>query len=420
LTDELCKSIFQQADQLCEAVRDTDIPVDLLQVSTILFHGYSSQFNPLGYMNLFSNQWELEMDFVDWSGFVLSKLIEARNRNTSLDTRNFGVDEKLLAQTIFGDEFISRTDFRETAQFRGLQNAIRELENNLLIEKYHSLRWWKATNVGRKLAKDITPLWQNICQEELEADQEQLLCLINQLSPSHGEDHVCLASISHETLLSHLQWPEGIQRLSFVAQDLEQLRLIGCREYFGSLTAWATYRGLVWETRRGLTFESMFIDDLVKDWETTSVEFKSDVSTETAGQIAEFIRDVLSLATTKASGLRWMIIGFDDDTHDYIGSPNPKLTQNHIEQLLQEYTKPMVQVQYQIVDHRKGPVGKLEMFRDATHLPYKVAKSLGSQRDTRRIREGDIYVRHGSQVQPPTPEELQALQEEGDQARLNR
>ena len=112
-----------------------------------------------------------------------------------------------------------------------------------------------------------------------------------------------------------------------------------------------------------------------------------------------------------------MIIGFDDDTHEYCDPPNPKLTQNHLEQLLQEYTKPMVQVRYQVVDYQKGPVGKLEVFRDAKHLPYKVAKSLGSQNDKRRISEGGIYVRHGSQVQPPTPEELEALQEEGVLAR---
>jgi predicted HTH transcriptional regulator len=178
-------------------------------------------------------------------------------------------------------------------------------------------------------------------------------------------------------------------------------------------------RGLVWETKRGFTAEAQFIDDLVTEWETTSVEFKSDISTDTAGQIAEFIKDVLSLATTKTSGRRWMIIGFDDDTHEYCGSPNPKLTQNHLEQLLQVYTKPMVEVRYQVVDYRKEPVGKLEVFRKAKHLPYKVAKSLGSQNDKRRISEGAIYVRHGSQVQHPTPEELEALEEEGVLARRN-
>src|SRR5260370_26573148 len=106
----------------------------------------------------------------------------------------------------------------------------------------------------------------------------------------------------------------------------------------------ATYRGLVWETKRDFTIESKFIDDLVVEWETTSVEFKRDLYTDSAGQIAEFAKDVLSLATTKASGRRWMIIGFDDDTHGYDGPPNPKLTQNHLEHLLQQYTKPMVEV----------------------------------------------------------------------------
>jgi len=79
----------------------------------------------------------------------------------------------------------------------------------------------------------------------------------------------------------------------------------------------------------------------------------------------------------------------------------------------------MVQIQYKVVDYREGPVGKLEVFRDAKHLPYKVRKSLGSQTDKRRITEGDIYVRHGSQVTKPDKEEEQALQEEGNQTRAN-
>lgn len=317
------------------------------------------------------------MDFVDWCGLVLIKLIEARNTNTSLDTRNFGVDEQLLAQTIFGDEFVSQTNFRETAQFRGLQKAISELENNFFIEKYQSLRWWKATNDGRRLAKDITPLWQSICQEELEAEQEQLLRLINQLSPSHGEDHVCLTSITHETLLSYLQWPEGIKRLSFVAQDLKQLRLIGYRVFFGGLTAWATYRGLVWETRREFTLMSQFIDELVSEWETTSIEFKQELHLDTADQKAEFTKDVLSLVNTKASGKRWMIIGFNNKTHAYYGSPDQSLNQNRIEQLLSMYTTPYVDIRYEVVDYREGQVGLLEILRDPKKLPHFIAKSVG-------------------------------------------
>jgi len=57
----------------------------------------------------------------------------------------------------------------------------------------------------------------------------------------------------------------------------------------------------------------------------------------------------------------------------------------------------------------------LEVIRDPQKLPYTVARSIGEKK---RVEQGDIFVRHGSQVEKPTLYELQALQDEGDQARL--
>jgi hypothetical protein len=71
-------------------------------------------------------------------------------------------------------------------------------------------------------------------------------------------------------------------------------------------------------------------------------------------------------------------------------------------------------VRYQVVDYRAGKVGKLEILRDAKKLAYSAAKSAG---DKKRIQEGQIFVRHGSQTEPPTESELFAIREEGDRAR---
>jgi hypothetical protein len=358
------------------------------------------------------------MDFVEWCDFVLNKLIEAQDMSPEI--RSIGADQYHLARTIFGLEFTNQPEFQASTHQKAMFDAIRELEQVHLIERSAVGRLMKVTRLGRELSnsRDMIPFWQAICQERLGPEEEQLVKAVNKMSPHSTQDHAWLEEINHSLILAELGWLDDVNSLWPLVQELEQTGLIADRSRIGRrIDFQATYRGLVWETKRSFTAEAQFIDELVAEWETTSVEFKSDVSTDTAGQIAEFIKDVLSLATTKTSGRRWMIIGFDDDIHEYCDPPNPKLTQNHLEQLLQEYTKPMVQVRYQVVDYRKGPVGKLEVFRDARHLPYKVAKSLGSQNDKRRISEGAIYVRHGSQVQPPTPEELEALQEEGVLAR---
>jgi len=353
------------------------------------------------------------VNFIEWCDLILIKLIELSQKDSTV--RSIGVNHWQFTEFMLeGEPTILKEDNGSTFH-NAIVDAVTNLQDLGLVERDSQ---WKVTRTGRTLATDMLPLWWNICQEKLEPEHQQLLHVVNRLSPHSEDGYAWVEGIAEKVLTAELGWFADPLHLESVAKDLEQWGYVSGLFVFGGIKLAATYRGLVWEMKQGYTLMSRLIDDLVAEWETTSVEFKSDLYTDKAGQIAEFIKDVLSLATTKASGQRWMIIGFDDDTHEYCGIPNPKLTQNHLEQLLQEYTKPMVKVRYQEVDYRERLIGKMEVFRDPKHLPYRVAKSLGGQNDKRRITEGDIYVRHGSQVQKPTPEELQALQEEGDQARL--
>jgi Divergent AAA domain. len=357
------------------------------------------------------------MDFVEWCDLVLHKIIETTLASST--ARSIGVHSSQLAQTLF-KQVAMQSGFHGSKYHEGMHDALKSLQDVFLVEILGSGSLWKATKRGRDLANenDMTPLWQEICQEKLGQEQQQLLHVINTLSPHEAADHAWVEDISHEVLLAELGWTEGMDLLWPVSQELEELNLISCLQYLGPhLQCHATYRGLVWETRRGFTMESSFIDNLVDEWETTTVDFKRELSTDTASQVAELIKDVLSLATTKTSGQRWMIIGFDDKTHTYYGPPNPKLTQNHLEQLMKQYTKPMVEVHYTVVDYRKGSVGKLEVRRDPEHIPYRVAKSVGAASEKKRVVEDQIFVRHGSQVEPPTSDELQSLLAEGEQAR---
>ncbi len=295
-------------------------------------------------------------------------------------------------------------------------DALRELERVYLVE---SSSLYKATKVGRELirVKDWTSLWQGICQERLTFEEEQLLKSVNKLSVHAADDYAWLEEVNHEQILAELGWSEGVNSLWPLSLELEQSGFIHCRRFFGPRIEFqATYAGLVWETRRGFTLMSTFIDELVAEWETTSVDFKRELHLNTADEKAEFFKDVLSLANTKASGRRWMIIGFDNRSHAYYGPPDQSINQNRIEQVLSMYTTPCVDVRYEAVDYRDGPIGMLEVLRDSKKIPYYVAKSIG---DKKRIEQGDIFVRHGSQVEEPTPTERQRLSDEGDQAKAN-
>lgn len=89
------------------------------------------------------------------------------------------------------------------------------------------------------------------------------------------------------------------------------------------------------------------------------------------------------------------------------------MNQNRLEQIIAEYAEPNIELQYEVLEYSAGFVATLEVKREPTKLPYKVAKALGFQK---RIVDGQVFVRHGSQVEEPTSAELTALQDEANRA----
>ncbi|MBA3321786.1 MAG: ATP-binding protein [Pyrinomonadaceae bacterium] len=346
------------------------------------------------------------MDYVNWVGRVLEKIVE--EGRTSAQTGGFGLNVYDIAKAVHGPGATN-------SQTIGLNRLFAEMKDAGLLLETNSDVFYKPSYTGRSILKDPVPYWQAVCEEKLESDQGELLHLVNRLSPRVSGDNITLDWVELTQLLADLDWPDKDERLRTVGRELGGRGLAKCL-CLGSLQLKASYQGLVWETRRGFTLEAKFIDGLVAEWETTSVEFKRELSLNPADRQAKFVKDLLGLANTQASGRRWMVVGFSEKTRAYHGPPDHKVSQNRIEQILSPYTTPNVEVRYEVVDYRAGKVGKLEVLRDARKLPYRVAKSVG---DKKRIEEGQVFVRHGSQTEAPTPAELQAIVEEGERARLH-
>lgn len=220
--------------------------------------------------------------------------------------------------------------------------------------------------------------------------------------------------VGHERLLVELCWAEGMDLLWPVAEQLERKGLVRRHALMGpSLALQPSYAGLVWQTRRGYTVEARVLDHLIAEWETTSVDFKREVHTNTASEKAELVKDLLGLGNTQASGQRWLIIGFDPKTHRYSGAPDHKLTQDHLEQILSVYTQPNLGIRYDLVDYRSQPVGKIEVLRDRRRVPYRVKQSVGDKgAGGKRIEVGQVFVRHGSQTVIADADEVAALEAE--------
>src|SRR5260370_33892844 len=107
------------------------------------------------------------------------------------------------------------------------------------------------------------------------------------MSTQEGSNHVWLKSVEYPEIATELDWPKD--RMWNVAHELQEWGFLdGYFDIGGGMHLTATYRGCVWVTRRGFTLEAKFIDELVAEWETTSVDFKRQLSLDTMDLKAEF------------------------------------------------------------------------------------------------------------------------------------
>ena len=325
------------------------------------------------------------MTFLDWCSDVMEKFFEAYEDSGSYQTTALGA--QAVAQFWWGPDVIASPDWHESKRRMALLAALRELADANLLDATDN-RFYRPSEVTRMVSS---------------SEHEQ------------DADFPILKRVPIDDVDTALQGELEREAIFVSAQTLDRLRLISWTPTMGMhFTAYITYRGLARLLKRDFTIVSQEIDELLKEWETTSVEFKREVRTDTADQKAEFIKDIFALANTQASGRRWLIVGFDNQTHVWSKDPDRKLTQDHIEQLLSVYAEPMIQTRYEVVDYRAGKVGRLEVLREQTNLPYRVKRDTGYRK---RITAGQIFVRHGSQIEEATHLELQSLEDEATRAR---
>ncbi len=368
---------------------------------------------------------------MDWCGYVLKRFDEASR--SSLATRREGISRDQLARAVFGEDLVTQEDFVRSTHARALNSVFYDLAemghvwNSSPIAVIPPKDLWKLDTTGMRIARDSRSEWSywfSVCATtpKLGSLHEQLLDLVNRLSSQEAPSHAWVEQVGARELLAELGWEEellltvlqelrGNRELVYIAPRYPPAAPIPSIE---NLKIWANYRGLVLRTRRNITLQSQHIDRLVEGWETTSVEFKAELRSRTKDQKAELVKDLVGLANTQASGERLLVVGFDNETHGYHGSLDTDLTQDNLERIMSPYTEPYLDVRYEVVEYRGGPVGLIEVLRDPRKLPYKVARSVG---DRKRIEEDQIFVRHGSQTEEPTNAELEAILKEGERAR---
>lgn len=267
------------------------------------------------------------------------------------------------------------------------------------------------TQEGRRLAvQSLRSIWPQVFAIYLDDEQLAFLRQATALSEDRQAGYARVEWVPWQKVFDALGWRTSDNAPAYdITARLEEEGCLARKAALGGfIEVYPTYAGIVRATEQLQTELQQLVADVLPEWETTNVEFKRQLDLATKADKAEFIRDILALATTKSSGERFLIVGFDDKTHQFIQSVDPAIDQNRLEHILNAYAAPAPQIRYHRVSWDQGEIGVIKVLRDLATVPYRVTRTLA------HITKGDVYVRHGSQVEPPTPAELTAWRRKGN------
>lgn len=312
------------------------------------------------------------------------------------------------------------SDYRELDT--ALWNAIEDLDALTVVNALNTFQILETENARKiRAGAALSTVWPSFFTTFLEPEQHDFLDALVRLAEAEHDDFADVQWATATEVFASLGWSTSeradIGRAHAIVNILDGAGLVRKRVAMGSIGAVharPTYRGLVFATQQVATEWQQRLAEMAEEWETTTVEYKREVKLDSPTQKGEFVKDMLGLATTKASGReRYLVIGYDNDTHAFAQPVTPDITQDRLEQILNQYTEPRPEVRYFTVPMPGGgEAGVIEVRRDPARVPYRVRRDIG------RIATGSVIVRHGSQTEPPTELELEALEAEGERARL--
>jgi len=251
--------------------------------------------------------------YVDWVEQVLKGLAAAITADPA--ARTVGVADWQLQQRLVGQQAVTGP------VAEALQAAVRDL-GRLGLTSGRGNRI-ELTQAGRGLAAEsLRMVWPEIMGVYLDNEQLTFLQASVGLCEERHPDVALLRYVAWQQVTGTLGWANPDFNLVFdIARRLEEAGLLDKRGGLSQrIDVCPTYAGIVRATEGTQAALRQLVADLVPEWETTTVEFKRDK------EKAEFVRDVLALATTKASGRRWLVIGFDHSTHQFTESVDPAIT----------------------------------------------------------------------------------------------
>jgi hypothetical protein len=352
-------------------------------------------------------------DYVQWVNRVMEGVVRAWQSSNST-TKLVGVSIHEIVPALGFEVDTRHSEFDRTKMVKGVRDALGDLSRMGLLD-VESGRYYKLTHEGTKFPKaDLSTAWRQITDVYL--DEEQLLFLkkVAEIGQEVYDEYVCVKDLTVQQIFEALDWSwdnDSSAKGYVLTKALADLGMIVQHAYLGGhIDVVPTYVGIVRATREVESQWSRIVRELLEEWETTNVDFKRELNLGRDREKAEFVRDILGLATTRSSGRRFLVIGFDDKTRSFAQPIDPSITQERLEQILHAYSEPTPGIRYRTITWAGGNVGIIEVLRNAENIPYRVKKNLAGQDG---IKAGEVYVRHGSHTEAPTQRELEDLLREG-------
>ena len=144
---------------------------------------------------------------------------------------------------------------------------------------------------------------------------------------------------------------------------------------------------------------------LIAEGETTGrADFKRELHLDKAEEKAEFLKDIISLANSAPNHKGYLLIGIDDARY-IVGID--ELEEERIQQLVHSHVRPSLTLRCTVIPVQAPnlpSVGIIEV--EGTRRPYRVTIPID------KLKQDDIFVRHGSVVEKATPEEISSMEEE--------
>lgn len=352
------------------------------------------------------------MDYVEWVERVLRGLTSAWIAADEY-TRSTGVGLQRIADAVELGVETHSAEFERSKPSEALLSALRDLETVGWLETVsEAASLYRPTPEGRRA--DFDQLYSAVIErgEQLEPDHQVLLERLNERAEERLANCAITHNVSATEVFELIGWPWEITRAARLARELAAVGFVYKSGTLDTVVIAPTYDGLVVTTRQAETQWTTRLRELVAEGENSNVEFKRELQLGSDRQKAEFVKDAIALANSLTPGRRFIVVGFSDADLEFYESVDESLTQERFESILSVYVRTMPQIKYTRVRYGIGIAGVIEVMQKRQDLPYQVQKAIW------KLEEGDIFVRHGTLSERPTPAELPLLKAAAERARM--